>query len=367
MPGRPLLASVSLASLVGCGDGVGEPGTRFPEPLSELSGGFVFSTSVIGGAEGYDLFWAPAGTSGEQPVVQLTSAGGHDYQPSVAASGAALVFAREDRGILRVDAEGRVSAVTDTRDTTFVDSQPVLDPSGQRVAWVRQDTARTIPETSFFPTEIWIADADGARARPVSPKREVVQDAPAFDPGMGRNRLAWSEFNATTLGPNGPVDYGVWLHDLDTAGGRFICEGAWELEGVGVVRCFGQHLSWPRPSRIVLDQQLLLIDPATGDLGSLLPDLLAGLANATGSAERSPSPSGFFPPFPLSASFLGDRMMVDGVFNPFDGDLPTLAFFRATDLANNPARVRVAGHRGDIDPGLTSGYLFSLATPQLMP
>lgn len=352
--------------LMACEEGVGDEGSTWPEPLAALSGGMIFATGSLPGGSDYDLYWAPASPGLAQPFLQLTTTPGNEVQPSIAASGAALVFARQEDGIFYVNAAGEIRRISDVRGTSLRDSLPAVSTDGDRVAWVREDTARPISEL-FFATEVWVANFDGTDARAVSPDPLIVQDAPVFEPVDGTTRLAWSEFNATTVGPTGPTAYGVRVYDLANATGALVCQGAYEDPEAGTVRCFGQHLGWPARDRLVLGQQLLEIDPGVGPTGSRLPTLLNGLAGAIGAPERSPHPLGFFPAFPISASFAGTRMIVDGVFQPFDGNTPTLAFFVADADGSRVERVEVGGLSADLDLAGTASFLFSLATPQLVP
>ncbi len=358
-----------LGLLLGCEAGAGDEGTALPVSLAELSGGVVFATAAVPGADGYDLLWAPLGGSlaSERSFLPLTRASGDETQPSIAPDGRSLAFVREGQGILLADEQGDIRRVSDVRESDFVDSLPAVSADGDRVAWVRRDTRAPIRGTNLVETQVWVANRDGSNARPVNPRPGVIQDAPAFDPTPQSARLAFTEFSVRTLGPRGPVDYGVWLHDLELEGGRYLCEGAYELPSGRVVRCFGQHLAWPEPRRLVLPQELLEFDPTLGPTGSSLDQLLAGIGGTVGAPDRTASPSGFFPPFPVSGSFRGDVMVVDGVYRPFDGDNPTLSLFIAGRNGENPFRFRVAGHRFDLDPGGTAGYLFSLATPQIVP
>ena len=368
-----LLLLVSLTSLFACSEGIGAEGSTFPQPLTALSGGVIYSTSVLDGANGYDLYWSPLlGTTPvtEQGFIQLTTTTTDDYHPSISASGEALAFARRDEGIFFVNAEGQVSRVSDTRGTSFFDSLPAVNMEGDRVAWVREDTSRPIGQGNFIvsTSEIWIANADGSNARAVNPRPDVVQFAPVFEPVPRSTRLAWTEFNATTFGQPNRRDYGVWLHDLSAFTGRFACQGDYQLpDSENIVRCLGLHLAWPEANRLVLSQQLLEIDPTNGPVRTQLPELLSALASSTFVPQRTNSSSGFFPPFPLSVSYGHGNLIVDGVIAPLDGDLPTLAFIVAGTNAESPFRYRITGHRSDIDSLNTSGYLFSLATPQIVP
>ncbi|MEL6186313.1 MAG: hypothetical protein AAFU79_16940 [Myxococcota bacterium] len=362
---RALIIWTGLA-LAACDEGVGSEGTTLPEPLGNLSGGLVFATGVLPGGSDYDLYWAPAVAGLPQPFLQLTDTAGNEVQPSVSARGNALVFARQEDGIFYVNADGEVSRISDVRNSPLRDSLPAVSPDGDRVAWVREDTSRTVSDL-FVATEVWVANFDGTDARAVSPDPVIIQDAPVFEPIDGTTRLAWSEFNASTVGPAGPTAYAVRVYDLAAATGAKVCEGAYEDPEAGTVRCFGQHLSWPEPDRLILGQQLLEIDPRLGPIGSGLPNLLNGLAGGIVVPERSPHPLGFFPAFPVSASFAGGRMVVDGVVSPLDGNTATLAFFVARSDASNVERVDVDGLSADLDLAGTASFLFSLATPQLMP
>lgn len=361
-----LLKTLIPLALLGCDEGIGGDGTQIPLTLEEMSGGVVFATWVIEGANGYDLFWAPLQGVGSRDPIQLTTTNTDDNQPSLAGNGSAIAFARRERGIHLIRSDGTIRQISDTEGTSFVDTLPAVSFDGDRVAWVRENTRQQIGSSGLFETAIWVANADGSNARAINPKSEVIQDAPAFEPATGSSRLAWSEFNATTLGRLGPTSYGVWVHDLDAFSGRFACSDRTDV--TGGPRCFGQHLAWPEPRTLVLGQQMLEIDPATGPRRTLLGDLLDALASQPGAVDRAPSLSGFFPPFPLSTHYAGGLMIMDGLFLPVDGNQPGLTFFVANaPNAATPQRFEIPGFQSDFDPQSTAGYLFSLATPQLIP
>lgn len=370
MPSRREASSLPVIplmfGLIGCEGSLGSDGSQLELSLPEMSGGVAFATAAIPGSSGYDLFWVPRGV-GLQAPFQLTNTSSDDVQPAVARDGSLMAFVRQGIGIFLIESDGRVRQLTDTQGRPLADSLPAVSADGNRVAWVRERTDRPIGDTGFFETEVWVANADGTEARAVNPREGVVQDAPAFEPLARSTRIAWSEFDATSLGPNGPVNYGIWLHDLAAFSGRFVCRGPYETQGGDVLRCFGQHLTWPDRNRLILPQQLLEIDPNAGPLTTNLPRFLSGIAGLPGAPDRNPSPAGFFPPFPLSASFLGDQMVLDGVFLPLGGDLPSLTFFTAARDGATPNLLEIDGQQGDIDASGTASYLFSLATPQLMP
>ena len=60
-------------------------------------------------------------------------------------------------------------------------------------------------------------------------------------------------------------------------------------------------------------------------------------------------------------------MIIDGIFIPFDGGEPTVAFFKTTYQMSAPTRLKIATHQGEYDLINTAAYAFSLATPQLVP
>lgn len=339
-------------------------------PFDGLSGGVVFATSAIVGSNGYDLFWAPVpqfATLNAQPVTRLTETAGNEWQPSISANGRALAFARQDEGIFLISESGRIKQISNTVDTSFKDSLPAVSPDGVRVAWTREDTSKPIGETGFFETMIMMANFDGSDQKALSPKVNVVQDAARFDPKMGSNRIAWSEFNAATLLANGPQSYGVWLHDFVLGTGAFLCEGNAVVEQAAY-RCFGQHLAWPLDNALVLTQSFLELyvdrSPATSSYDTLLTTL-------TGQNLGVPlldGPEGFFSAFPLSASYLGSqRMIVDGIVSSADGDLPGLGFFISDVDGSGLWRLNLANYYADYDPQNTAGFFFSVATPQLIP
>lgn len=352
--------------LAGCEGDLGSDGSQLPVTMAEMSGGLLFSTAAIEGAKGYDIYWSPLGI-GEQRPIQLTNTTTDDVQPSVARDGSRFVFARRGEGIHIVDADGGVRQLSDTHDQPFIDTLPAVSAEGDRVAWVREFTDRPVGNTGFFEAQIWVVNSDGSDARAVNPKSGMVQDAPSFEPVTRSTRLVWSELNPATIGQNGPQDYGIWLHDLAAFSGRFVCQGASTLDDGTVARCFGQHVVWRERSRIVLPQQMLEIDVEFGPVTSHLDNFLGAIASQVGTPERTPSPSGFFPGFPLSASYIGDVMLIDGVFVPLSGDYAYLGFFFAGRDGSGPTLITISGRNDDLDAAKTAGYLFSLATPQLVP
>lgn len=373
----PLLVAAALACAA-CSPSAGEDGTTIMAPYGALSGGMVFATSHYRGNDGYDLMWVPvAGLSQiSTPVapVRLTNASGNEWQPSVSAGNNGIVFVREGDGIHLISPSGRVSRVSNPGDR-YHDSIPAISPDGALVAWVREDTLKPIGNSGFNETVVMIANFDGKNARAVSPKPGIIQDAPTFSPDPRSHQLAWSEFNATTIGPAGPVDYGIWVHDYTTSAGRFACTSpAIPLPDGGVYRCFGQHLTWPQPNVIVADQQLLEI-PLDGAPLDAVPynKLVASLmGQQTGTPALTPIPGvrpGFFDGFPLSASFdlNRSRMVVDGVVGPTGVDSTTLAFILANVDGSGGAQILISGYSADYDPVATGNYLFSVATPQLIP
>ena len=376
LPGRPRtygfqgVATVAwLVGLISCGPSAGEEGSKILFDYSRLSGGVVFATAAVDSARDYDLFWAnvpPFQTVNAQTIVQLTDAGGNEWQPSVSPGGNGLAYARPGDGIFIVGRDNVVRRVSQS-DDRFVDSLPAVSFDGQFVAWVREDTARSIPGTGFFETAVWIARQDGSEARAVAPKPGVVQDAPRFEPRNGAFGLAWSEFDPTSVGAFGPENFGLWLHDFRDNVGRLVCQSPGVTIGSTFQRCFGQHLAWPRPDVLIVTQSFMEVF-VDGRAPAEVYSVLLGSAQGQqlGAPVIEPTPFGYTT-FPISASYLGDRMIFDGIVQSADGSLPTLSLWVATVDGTGAWRLPLAGHQRDIDTDSTRDYLFSVATPQLMP
>lgn len=382
--GRLAWASAAAALMSGCGGGSGSDGSELPVAYPELRNGIVFSTRAIRGSAGYDLYWIPfpsTAVTGVLPAVRLTDSIANEKQPAVAKNGLGMAFASDD-GIHVISApEGRIRRISDTSGTTFLDSHPSLSPRADRVAWVREDTSKPIGESGFFQSWVMIADFDGANVREVNPKPGVVQDSPVFDPSDDpkRTRLAWTEFAGATVVPGGgPTDYGVAVFDYGVGTGTFACRsenGA--TPGTGGLpprewpyRCFGQHLAWPTEDVLVLPQDMLEISLSGQGLTSIWGTLVDGVQQQQlGIAQIGARPDGFFPAFPLSVSYTADltKMVFDGVMTSIEGDAATLAIMVANSDGSGVFRVQIGGYVADLDTATTHNYLFSVATPRVIP
>jgi hypothetical protein len=373
--------------LVACGKSPGEDGSNLGMPFSSLAGGMVFATSALHGSRNYDLYWVPippADAATEQSPIALTSAAGSETQPSVAHNGNGLAYATDD-GIFVLASTGRFRRISNTSGTNFADSIPAVSPNADRVAWVRADKTKMIlmnGNIPFFESHVMIANFDGSDIQDVLPRQGVIQDAPAWDPTPQSTRLAWTEFAASTFVPQvGPRDYGVWIQDLTSNSGRYACKSAADgstpgaetlMRNTGVpFRCFGEHLVWPVPTVLVLGQDLLEIHLDTGTLSESWNKAVTS-AQATqvdGIPQIQSRGDGFFPAFPISASYStdGTKMVFDGVFAAIAMDVPTLGFMAAAGDGSATYRIRIAGYSGDLDTAGTVNFLFSLATPQIIP
>ncbi|MCK6550237.1 hypothetical protein L6R52_30660 [Myxococcota bacterium] len=362
-----------------CSAEAGVDGSEILAPYSALSGGLLFATSAssIPGVNGYDLFWAPIPsfqTTDPQPLVRLTNASGNEWQPSVSRGGNGFVFARPDDGIFLVSTSGRITRVSDVADR-YKDSLPALSFDGTRVAWVREDRLQPIGETGFFETFVMMANFDGTEARVLSPRPGIIQDAPTFEPRTDASRIAWSEFNVATITGAGPSDYGIWIHDFRAGTGRYACMSPGvELDERGwPYRCFGQHLTWVMQSGfnfVVAPQDMLEVNVDTGQLSTVWATIIHSIQTQQfGTPDIADDPQGFFPRFPLSVSYSPgmDRMVFDGIISPLDGDDPTLAFFSAGVDGGGVWRIQLSDYFNDIDQSNTADYLFSVATPQIVP
>ncbi|MBI4819793.1 MAG: hypothetical protein HY791_26200 [Deltaproteobacteria bacterium] len=374
----------ALALTISCGESVGEDGTDLPFPYEALRGGFVFSTRAIVGSAGYDLYWAPVpdGASVDSvPAERLTDSSENDWQPSAALAGRGLAFAR-DSGIHVISSSGRIKRISDTTDTPFVDSLPSVSPEADRVAWVREDSSRPIGDSGYFESFVMMAAFDGTQMREVQPTRGLIQDAPVFDPDPKRARLAWSEFDPTSIvAAFGPRNYGIFVYDYVAESGDYVCQSVDGITpGAGAVtpspdqrsyRCFAQHLAWPVPDTIVTGQDLLEISTTGGSLASTLSMILESIgAQQAGYPFVDPRRDGFHAAFPISVSFSNDArqlFLFDGVVGSVEGDDPTLAFFGARYDGGGLFRVRVAGQTQDVDTISTREYFLSVATPTIIP
>jgi hypothetical protein len=226
-----------------------------------------------------------------------------------------------------------------------------------------------------------LANFDGTGEQKVAPKDGVIQDTPVFDPTPTSTKLAWTEFNATTFVAGfGPKDYGVWIQDFSSNTGRYACKsnadgstpGATMLPGrdTGAYRCFGEHLSWPGPNTLMLGQDLLFLHLDDGSLSTIWGQVMQSIqTQQTGFPVLSSRGDGFFPPFPISASWAPDasRFVFDGLIASIAGDNPTLSFLISAPDGGNVYRIPVDGYSNDSDTVATSNFLFSVATPQIMP
>lgn len=374
-----------LLLLVACGGEADLDGAEIDIPFDALAGGVLFATRAIVGSNGYDLylttFPSPADVS-PQPFVRVLDAPGDQWQPAVSRSGRTLAFA-SDSGIFLVTADGVIRRLSDSRDTTFVDSLPALSADGAFVAWVREDENKPIAQTGFFEAAIWIARTDGTELRALEPRAGVVQDAPVFSPSPNDRRIAWTEFAPESIVTRfGPTIYGVYVYDHVANSGSYPCRSE---NGVTPntehlparndrgYRCFGQHMDWPAPDTLVLTQDLLEVSVSgTSPLGSSWDTLLRGVQNQQlGTPFINPTGTGFFPAFPISAHYVptqqGLSYVFDGVVSDIAGDNVTLGFFLASGDGSNVRRLTVQGLSQDLDSISTANFLFSRATPRIVP
>ena len=353
-----------------CGGGIGDEGSQISVPFGELAGGIVFASKAFEESAGYDLYWAPApapGVSETQAPLRLTEIGGDEVQPSSSPGGNGIAFARSNEGIFLIDREGKVRRISDSRGTGFVDSNPAVSWDGSHVAWEREDTGRQIGDFGFFETFIMIARADGREARALHRSGGVVQTSPRFEPTRTGTRVVFSEFDARSVGANGPTDFGIRLFDYVTQTEQYLCRGQQVVIGGLGYRCFGLHLAWPTENKVVIPQNFLELyldgSPPTASFVALVDSITSQNLGA----PYITAPGAFFAPFPLSASYENlDRMVVDGVVASADGNGDTLAFFIARVDGTDARRLHLRGHQQDLDATATNDFLFSLATPQFI-
>ncbi len=369
------LAACGLAAggSAACGPAAGDDGSTLLVDYASLSGGVVFATGKVSTARGYDLFLVPGPidqTAGAYPLIQLTEAGGDEWQPSVSPGGNGLAYVRPDEGVFFVSPDGRIRRITDSGGR-FRDSIPAVSHDGTFVAWARADTSKPIGDSGLFETAIWIAESDGSNPRALVPKTDVVQDAPRFEPRAGSGLVAWSEFNARNFRTDGiPSSFGLWVHDFRTNIGQFVCQNTELVIDDRPQRCIGLHLAWPRPEVLVVPQSFLEInlDGLSNRFDSVYGELLNSVQGQQTGAPIFGSTAFDYTSFPLSASYLGDRMIFDGLATGvFIGDVDTLSFWVARTDGREAWRLVIEDYSGDFDPRSTAGYLFSVATPQLMP
>ncbi|MCA9552034.1 MAG: hypothetical protein KC933_18485 [Myxococcales bacterium] len=366
----PRSAAWLLAFTAACGGSAGKEDSELLVPFADLAGGIVMATSAVQGSAGYDLWWIPfpdAPTLNAQPMVRLTDANGDQWQPSTSPGGNGIAFATNGDGIFLITTSGRIRRISDTRDTTYRDSLPAVSWEGDRVAWVREDSSQPIGDTGFDQTYIMIANADGSDIHALSPAANTIQDAPKFEPRAGGTRLVWSEFAADTLTVDGPQDYGIRLFDFITNTDRYLCRGDVQVDGY-VYRCFGQHLAWTVNDAVVLPQSFLELyidgSPAT----SSYVNVLESITSQSLGTPVLDGPHGFYNAFPMSVSYQYlDRMVFDGLVTSVEGDLTSLGLFVAGVDGGNIWRLNLAGLVYDYDPVSTAGFLFSVATPQVVP
>ena len=363
-------AAAIAAGLAACGPAAGEDGSSILADYSALSGGVVFATASPGNSRGYDLYWAevPA-LQTVSPVLlfQLTNAGGNEVQPAVSPGGHGIAYSRPDEGIFFINTNGRIQRVSESGGR-FKDSLPAVSFDGNFVAWVREDTDRPIGNTSFVETTIMLARNDGSDVREVLPRPGIVQDAPRFEPIAGSVRIAWSEFDPRSIGAFGigPTEYGLWVHNFRDNVGQFTCRNPEFVVDNTVQRCFGQHLAWPRPNVLVVTQSFFEVYLDNTPYDQVITDVLSSAEGQVGGPLIETTAFGYST-FPLSASYLGDRMVFDGLVTNFEGSQNTLALWIASVDGSGAWQLNISGYGSDIDFNATNNYLFSVATPQLIP
>ncbi len=380
----PFAGILGIATiLAGCGSSSLD-GASILLPYNGLRGGIVFATNAVPGSGGYDLFWIPfpnvqAGAN-VGLALQLTEGIDNETQPGVAITGNGMAFAGPDGIYVITSPEGRMRRISNTSGTTYSDSLPAVSANADRVAWVRTDTSKPLGG-DFAETYIMIANFDGTAVHEVHPKSGVVQDAPAFDPRVDPRvtRLAWTEFTVSSIVQSaGPAEYGIWLHDYTTNTGDYLCHGqgfatpgADQLPARGFpYRCFGQHMVWPNSDTIVLSQDMLEVSVNGGALNTVYNELLTSFGRQSdGAPVTAVGNAGFFPAFPLSSSYApGFPFMVfDGVIRQIDGNEGTHNLFVAALDGNNVSRIHIDNLKNDVDTVTTHNYLFSVATPRIVP
>ena len=375
------LISGAFCGTLGCTSPAGSDGSEILVPYEQLGGNIVFATAAISGARGYDLFMVPIPSNPGVTLAPLpiTDTDGNEWQPAVAHNGGGMAFVK-DHNIHLITSSGRIRQITDNSDTGFLDSLPAVSADARYVAWVREDTSQPIGETRFFETYIMMAEFDGSNLVKLAPETSVLQDAPAFDPAPGSSRLAWSEFDPLSiLSGNGPSTYNVRVFYNVKTNSNFPCRAQDGMtpgiemlpvrKNLPAYRCFGQHLAWPTNDVIVLSQDMLEISLSKNVLSSIWGAVVDGVQQQqTGIPDIAPNAGGFFPRFPLSASYAKDSslMVFDGYISELDGNNPTLAIYTAPPTGAVPQRLKIAGYTTDTDGTNTADYLFSVATPRIV-
>ena len=372
-----------LGSIAACSSPAGGDGSQILIPYEQLGGNIVFATAAIDGAYGYDLFIVPVpapNTSLTLSPLPITDTTGNEWQPAVAHNGGGMAFVK-DFNIHLITSSGRIRQITENSDTGYLDSLPAVSSGARFVAWVREDTSRPIGDTGFSETYIMMAEFDGSNVVELAPESGLVQDTPAFDPAPGSNRIAWSEFDPASILPgNGPTVYNVRVFDHVNTTSNFPCraqdgktpgiESLAPRQNLPAYRCFGQHLSWPTNDVLVLSQDMLEISLSKNELASIWGSVIQGVQQQqTGIPDIVANANGFFPRFPLSASYSKDSsiMVFDGYITEINGNTPSLAMYTAPPTGSVPQRLKIAGYGTDIDATSTADYLFSVATPRIIP
>lgn len=375
------------AALAACGDAPLD-GSTLGVPYDTLRGGIIFSTRSIVGSAGYELYWTPVPDVRVGSVVgaaRLTESSGDETQPAVARLGGVIAFAASDGIYAIIGPEGRFKRITDTSGTSFVDKMPAVSPNGDRIAWVREDRERPIPDTiELYETYVMLANVDGTSARELEPRPGVIQEAPVFDPREDPRitRIAWSEWVvATTVSGTGPRDYGIYAYDFAAGTGGYLCKSVNGVtpntEGLVVIdrrlpyRCFGQHLDWPSVDRIVITQDQFHFSTQGQGTFTGLPELSRSVKmQVEGIPFDAPRGDGFYPMWPLSSHtspFL-NVMVFDGPFQtPLEANGDTLGIWIAQPDGSSAVRLKIQGFQSDIDLVNTRNYYFSLTTPRIIP
>ncbi|MDO8950729.1 MAG: GYF domain-containing protein [Actinomycetota bacterium] len=143
---------------------------------SVASGGIIFSRIKDGGQHIYVM---AADGSNPQPV---TSSEFGDTHPSASPDGSRIVFVRENKGLMLLDAGGEKQL---TADAAYQPSSPIWSPDGERVFYSRLESA-----SEGASRYIYSMKADGTDDRQVSP---------AFPGGSGSDEDPSISPDGTTL------------------------------------------------------------------------------------------------------------------------------------------------------------------------
>lgn len=194
---------------------------------SHANGQIAFISNRAGN---YDIF--TVGPNGES-LRQLTSHPAEDNYPCWSPDGAQIAFASNRTGawdiyVMNAGGAGIKSLTADAQ----IDFNPIWSPDSRYIAWIRAEAGVTDGKA-----RIWLANADGSNAHPVSAALRYLENL-AWSPGQGWDIVFDFDFDgdyfteAAAIRADGSSSYVEWVYDpggvlVDAQMGGYSPSGGW--------------------------------------------------------------------------------------------------------------------------------------------